>query len=169
MKSIPPQILGTKSVNYLTHLTLNTRHVSVRPLHSLHPMIGAGLLPTLTMGFGSIPALPGFTVGLARGQRDGLRLSIAKSGVEIAVGALVWGIEDESPAWAWLSSLFADQASVISDWRAEPPPRKPPTLPWLGVVLLPTIGTLTAEEASAVGGFEAALALAALNHLPSRK
>lgn len=88
MKTINPQFERSLTVNFLTHLTLNTRHVTVRPLRSLDPMDAASLLPMLTTGVAFIPGLPTFTVTLARGQHDGLKICIAKCGIEVVVGAL---------------------------------------------------------------------------------
>ena len=167
MKSKSEHIAETQTVDHLTHLTLNTRHVTVTPVQSLHPVLAAHLMPILVTGGGPIPMLPGFHVKLRRG-RNSLQLSIAKYGIEIVAGALLWGMEDENLAWEWLSSILIVHASIIPAWGAEPAPCKPSTLPWLGVVLLATFCYLTYDEARAVGSFESILALAALSNDRSR-
>jgi hypothetical protein len=167
MKAIGRQNIDMEPGRYLTHMTLNTRRVELKPLQSLHPLIYSGLVPMLEAGFGAVPALPELTVALSSAGASSRQFSIATDGAEVVAGAVLWGASDELPAWAWLSSLL-DDASVFPECRVSQPPLKPEHLPWLGVVLLAPLGSLSAVQAGKLSEFEGLLALAILQHRLSR-
>lgn len=131
----------------LTHVTLATGHVAIHRLDVLDVRAVQACRTMLPRG-GPIPAFPAFTVDIQ------LPVFTVHHGWEpILTCALGRGPED--PVWPMLRHMqlmFQPDAPEVAQ----------PAGPWLAVVLLPALATLTPQDIGWLGDFERCLAAAIL-------
>jgi hypothetical protein len=145
-------------MNKLYDLTLNTGHAANWSRSDANPMLMASLRPVLAVEGGPLPTLPGWYVetlvplDAARAPRDGaafFQFSVEPglSKTPAVMAFLEW--RPNTGAWDQALMVYRAQRRVLKNlnlWRE--PPDQPPPIPWLAILLTPSIAipNLTARR-----------------------
>lgn len=158
-----------KHMQHIQHLTVNTGHSTMSPRSEVSDAIIAlvqrELLPHAEFAIPGVRA--GWSVKLTRMATAGM-FSIFHCGVPIVTCGLAMDARASDLVWRQLMSLHSLSSgcreTMPEDWPLEP--SQPRSVPWLGVVLLPTVAIVPPEDLGWLGDFERCLAWAIIEETP---
>ena len=141
----------------MTHYTLNTGHAVVSPRSGVSREAIEALQPLADHG-GAIPGCAPFRVAIDHGAGSAV-FTIWRGAEPIVTSALAWTAEGEAEAWPAVEELYL----TLSDRNPEllAPAKeasKPGSLPWLAVVLLPSLLNQSRDDVGWLGDFERCMA-----------
>ena len=148
----------------VTHYTLNTGHSNDSPRSGVGPEAIAVLRPLVEHG-GPIPNCAPFRVTIDHGAGSAV-FTVWRAQEPIVTCALAWTAEGESEAWPAIEKLYLDTSDRFPELLA--PARvaeKPASLPWLAVVLLPSLLHQRADDVGWLGDFERCMAWTVLDSI----
>lgn len=134
----------------MIHITLNTGHTRISPRSEVSDDIVDTLRPLVRAGGGPLP-----------GPARGYRVQIMRDGRDAAFTILGPLVSASEPGPIVTCGLALDDATVV--WRGlqrlmpDAPCQMPTTMPWLGVVILPT-AALAADATDWLGDAERCIA-----------
>ena len=137
----------------MIHLTLNTGHVSESPRESVGPEAISALLPIVRGG--NIPGqFSAFRVEVGRGS--GCATFSLHRGQDILVMCgVAWTQSGASEVWPALEKLYFQLAETpIKCIMSDACPEMPSSLPWLGVVMLPSLVMAPRSDIGWIGDWE---------------
>ena len=130
----------------MVHLTLNTGHVSISPREAVSPEAMATLAP-LTAHGGQLPApFAAFRVTVSHAP-GGAVFTVWRGSEPLVTCGLARTPEAALEVWRPLTEMLAAFAP-------EADPQRPDTLPWLGVVILPSLALTARDDIAWLGDFE---------------
>jgi hypothetical protein len=143
------------------HYTLNTGHTVDSPRASVGREAIEALRPLARHG-GLIPGCAPFRVAVNHGAGAAV-FTIERGQEQIVTSAMAWTVEGEAVAWPAVEALYLN----LSDRhpRLFAPAKeaiRPASLPWLAVVLLPSLLNQSRNDVGWLGDFERCMAWAIL-------
>jgi hypothetical protein len=153
---------------HLTHLTLNTGHVSREPIQELAPGIRAQLRRLISSGGGMLPGpFAAFCVDICTGSGTSA-FTLFRAKVPVVTCACAWESDQEQVTWYAIEKLYLELSDQVPGlMAATAAPERPGDLPWLAVILLPGIGLCAREDIGWLGDFERCLAAELIRSSPS--
>ena len=153
----------------LEHLTITTGHLRTGPRSEVADTIIAfvrtQLLPCTEFAIPSVG--DGWKLELRRKSMASM-FSIYYFDTPIVTCGLAMDASASDLVWRQLMSLHSRSSGCLetipNDWTLEP--SKPRSVPWLGVVLLPTVAIVPPEDLDWLGDFERCLAWAIIEDTP---
>jgi hypothetical protein len=139
------------------HYTLNTGHAVASPRSGVSRGAIEALQPLAEHG-GLIPGFSPFRVTVTHGTGSAV-FTIWRGEEPIVTCGLAWTAEGGAEAWPAIEKLYLD----LSDTRPElvapgKAAEKPESLPWLAVVLLPSLLNQSRDDVGWLGDFERCMA-----------
>jgi hypothetical protein len=159
---------GRHGMQTLSHLTLNTGHVTRSPRSDVEQGVVDRLLSMVDADEGTFPELGlAFDVMRPLDAQGRPRPGAAFFQVAAATGmsrepyvlcVACWRPDLSSEAWAQALGAYENLRPMLQATRLyeAPPPRLPP-VPWLAVVITPFMATLTPEKVTRLGDMERCL------------
>jgi hypothetical protein len=147
----------------VTHYTLNTADTGELPRLAIDPEAITVLQPLIDQG-GPIPGCAPFRVTVTQASGAAV-FTVWRAAEPIVTCALAWTVEGEAEAWPAIEEVYLD----LSDRFPQLPvpakeANKPASLPWLAVVLLPSLLNQSRDDVGWLGDFERCLAWTILVH-----
>lgn len=137
----------------MIHLTLNTGHVSESPRASVGPEAVSALLPLI--GGGQLPGpFSAFRVEVGRGD-GGATFSLHRGQDILVMCGVAWTDQGAAEVWLALENLYFQLAELpVKCIVSDACPEMPSTLPWLGVVMLPSLVFASRSDVGWIGDWE---------------
>lgn len=149
----------------MQHLTLNTGHLSQSPRSDVSDGVIATLKPLVPKG-GTIPSFAPFHVNTTHGPGAAI-FSVYRGKEPIVICGLAYATEGQAAIWDELEHLYMDLSDQFPNlMAASAAPAMPAQLPWLAVLLLPTIGNQPQNAFDWLADFERCYAWAIIEHHP---
>ncbi|MBB2199777.1 hypothetical protein HLH44_20510 [Gluconacetobacter sp. 1c LMG 22058] len=158
----------------LTHLTLNTGHLTRTSREDVDQAVVDALLPIVDADGGPIPGIPGWYLDFMRPLNPDRSAPVngaaffqiadqpGRSPLPAVLAVACWKENMAPAAWKQIIQGYTALEPALRSagiWRA-PPPAHPRHTPWLVVALTPFIALADAENAKAFGDLERAVAWA---------
>jgi hypothetical protein len=141
----------------MTHISLNTGDASDQPRSSVSDAAIDALLPMVAAGGGIIPQCAPYAVHITR--EDGCAVFSVHRGDEVLVlCGVAWEQEPAAGLWRTLEVVYHQLLDRPGAIAAQASPEMPSTVPWLGVVLLPSLALTARSDVGWLGDFERCLA-----------
>ena len=141
----------------MIHYTLNTGHAVASPRSGVGPEAIAALQP-LTEHGGAIPGCAPFQVTVDSGPGAAV-FTIWRGAEPVATCGLAWTAEGEAESWPAIEKLYLDLSDRDPQLLAPAKEAsKPASLPWLAVVLLPSLLNQSRGDVGWLGDFERCMA-----------
>ncbi|HET8627032.1 MAG TPA: hypothetical protein VFL91_06415 [Thermomicrobiales bacterium] len=127
----------------LTHLTLNTGHIRESPRAEVGADILARLAPLVAEDGGPLPPpFSGYRLSIVRGEDEAAGSAIftfsGARDIPLVTGLVCWRAAASADAWGQMAELMAEVGAAAGA-PLPPPSGPPPRVPWLAVMLWPTI------------------------------
>jgi hypothetical protein len=139
------------------HYTLNTGHAVASPRSGVRQEAIEALQPLAEYG-GAIPGCAPFRVTVAHGTGSAV-FTIWRGAEPVVTCTLAWTAEGEAEAWPAIEKLYLDLSDRSPQLLAPAKEAsKPESLPWLAVVLLPSLLNQSRDDVGWLGDFERCMA-----------
>jgi hypothetical protein len=151
----------------IVHLTLNTGDRVEQHRAEVTDDAIRVLTPLVNKGGGRLPdPFSAFRVELARDPGDGWNsFTVYHGRNSIVECGLCWDVKDSRKLWDVICNQYLCACNTTAvDWTNAP--TMPSTVPWLAVILLPGLLSLTRDDVLWLGDFERCLAFAIIESTP---
>jgi hypothetical protein len=147
----------------VTHYTLNTGHAVASPRSGVSQEAIEALQPLAEHG-GAIPRCAPFRVTVDYGAGSGV-FTVWRGAEPVVTCGLAWTAEGEAEAWPAIEKVYLDLSDRHPQLLAPAKEaNKPASLPWLAVVLLPSLLNQSRDDVGWLGDFERCFAWTILVH-----
>lgn len=141
----------------MTHLTLNTGDAVEQPRSSVDDIAVEVLRPLVIAGGGPIPHVAPFSVRITLDAGCAV-FSVHRGAEAIVLCGVAWEQEPAAGLWQTLESVYHKLSDRPGAIAAQASPEMPTTVPWLGVVILPSLVLTARGDVGWLGDFERCLA-----------
>jgi hypothetical protein len=141
----------------VTHYTLNTGHTVASPRSGFSREAIEALQPLAEHG-GAIPGCAPFRVTVDRDAGSAV-FTVWRGAEPVVTCVLAWTAEGEAEAWPAIEKVYLDLSDRFPQLLAPAKEAsKPEALPWLAVVLLPSLLNQSRDDVGWLGDFELCMA-----------
>jgi hypothetical protein len=141
----------------VTHYTLNTGHAVASPRSGVSQESIVALQPLAEHG-GAIPGCAPFRVTVDHGAESAV-FTVWRGAEPVVTCGLARSAEGEAEGWPAIEKVYLDLSDHYPQLLAPAKEaNKPPSLPWLAVVLLPSLLNQSRDDIGWLGDFERCLA-----------